>query len=137
MTEILLVIWRSEGQFRGTVSLRSVMAPDPKITKAFKAMKLLGISENKVKPVLKRLLKLYDKNWELIEGENYRVLADAIFEEEDNKVHYLSLPITVWFVIFILLASSFRILFLLCLSNHVSFVFTEIRCQNRRNLKLL
>ncbi|KAH9785192.1 putative inactive histone-lysine N-methyltransferase SUVR2 [Citrus sinensis] len=62
------------------------MAPDPKITKAFKAMKLLGISENKVKPVLKRLLKLYDKNWELIEGENYRVLADAIFEEEDNKV---------------------------------------------------
>lgn len=113
------------------------MAPDPKITKAFKAMKLLGISENKVKPVLKRLLKLYDKNWELIEGENYRVLADAIFEEEDNKVHYLSLPITVWFVIIILLSSSFRILFLVCLSNHVSFLFTEIRCQNRRNLKLL
>lgn len=101
------------------------MAPDPKITKAFKAMKLLGISENKVKPVLKRLLKLYDKNWELIEGENYRVLADAIFEEEENKVHYLYFSITVWFVMFISLSSSFPILFLLCLSNSVSFIFMK------------
>jgi len=48
----------------------------------------LGIHESKVKPVLKKLLKLYDKNWELIEEESYRALADAIFEEEENKVYF-------------------------------------------------
>lgn len=48
------------------------------------AMKALGISEKKVKPVLKNLLNVYDKNWDLIEAENYRVLADTIFEEEDR-----------------------------------------------------
>lgn len=64
------------------------MAPNPRIGKAFRAMKDIGISDDKVKPVLKKLLKLYDKNWELIESENYRVLADAIFDEEDTtKVH--------------------------------------------------
>lgn len=66
------------------------MAPNPKISKAFRAMKDIGISEDKTKPVLKKLLKLYDKNWELIEEENYRVLADAIFDEEDSKVHSFS-----------------------------------------------
>jgi hypothetical protein len=45
----------------------SGMAPHPKVVKAFMAMKSLGISANKVKPFLKRLLKLYDRNWELIE----------------------------------------------------------------------
>ncbi|XP_022758512.1 probable inactive histone-lysine N-methyltransferase SUVR2 isoform X2 [Durio zibethinus] len=62
------------------------MAPNPRIVRAFRSMKEIGISEEKVKPVLKKLLKLYDKNWELIESENYRVLADAIFDEEDSKV---------------------------------------------------
>ncbi|XP_044493548.1 probable inactive histone-lysine N-methyltransferase SUVR2 isoform X2 [Mangifera indica] len=62
------------------------MAPDPRVLKAFKAMKAIGISENKAKPVLKKLLKLYERNWELIEEENYRALADAIFEEEDAMV---------------------------------------------------
>ncbi|CAK9149972.1 unnamed protein product [Ilex paraguariensis] len=57
--------------------------PNPRVAKAFRAMKGLGISEEKVKPVLKKLLKLYDKNWELIEEENYRVLADLIFETEE------------------------------------------------------
>lgn len=61
------------------------MAP-PRVSKAFRAMRDIGISEDKTKPVLKKLLKLYDKNWELIEEENYRVLADAIFDEEDSKV---------------------------------------------------
>ncbi|PON66828.1 Histone-lysine N-methyltransferase SUVR4/SUVR1/SUVR [Trema orientale] len=60
------------------------MAPNPRVTAAFRAMRALGISEAKVKPVLKKLLKLYEKNWELIEEENYRALADAIFEEEDD-----------------------------------------------------
>ncbi|PIN05360.1 Histone-lysine N-methyltransferase [Handroanthus impetiginosus] len=56
-----------------------------KVANAFRAMKSLGISEDKVKPVLKNLLKLYDKNWELIEEENYRALADAIFEREEAE----------------------------------------------------
>lgn len=62
------------------------MAPNPRVTAAFRAMKGIGITEEKVKPVLKNLLKLYDKNWEPIEAENYRVLADAIFDEEDKNV---------------------------------------------------
>ncbi|XP_017981247.1 PREDICTED: probable inactive histone-lysine N-methyltransferase SUVR2 isoform X4 [Theobroma cacao] len=62
------------------------MAPNPRVVQAFRSMKEIGITEEKVKPVLKKLLKVYDKNWELIAAENYRVLADAIFEEEDNKV---------------------------------------------------
>ncbi|XP_028094415.1 probable inactive histone-lysine N-methyltransferase SUVR2 isoform X2 [Camellia sinensis] len=62
------------------------MAPNPRVAKAFRAMKVLGISEEKVKPILKNLLKLYDKNWELIEEENYRALADAIFDQEEAQV---------------------------------------------------
>ncbi|KAK4366161.1 hypothetical protein RND71_014041 [Anisodus tanguticus] len=61
------------------------MPPDPRVRKAFRAMKNIGISEVKVKPVLKSLIKLYDKNWELIEEENYRALADAIFEKEEAE----------------------------------------------------
>ncbi|CAK9183570.1 unnamed protein product [Ilex paraguariensis] len=60
--------------------------PNPRVAKAFHAMRDLGISEEKVKPVLKKLLKLYDKNWELIEEENYRALADNIFETEEAEV---------------------------------------------------
>ncbi|XP_048137905.1 probable inactive histone-lysine N-methyltransferase SUVR2 isoform X3 [Rhodamnia argentea] len=62
------------------------MAPNPRVKAAFMAMRDIGISEDKLKPVLKKLLKVYDKKWELIEEENYRVLADAIFDEEDDKV---------------------------------------------------
>ncbi|XP_043704356.1 probable inactive histone-lysine N-methyltransferase SUVR2 isoform X2 [Telopea speciosissima] len=61
------------------------MAPNPRVAKAFAAMKAIGIPEETVKPVLKNLLRLYDKNWELIEEENYRALADAIFEYEESK----------------------------------------------------
>ncbi|XP_028758274.1 probable inactive histone-lysine N-methyltransferase SUVR2 isoform X1 [Neltuma alba] len=62
------------------------MAPNPRVTAAYRAMTVLGIKEVKVKPVLKQLLKLYDKNWELIEQENYRALADAIFEQEEKEL---------------------------------------------------
>ncbi|XP_019440971.1 PREDICTED: probable inactive histone-lysine N-methyltransferase SUVR2 [Lupinus angustifolius] len=62
------------------------MAPNPKVVAAFRAMSALGITESQVKPVLKKLLKLYDKNWELIEEENYRALADAIFEAAEHPV---------------------------------------------------
>ncbi|XP_021734828.1 probable inactive histone-lysine N-methyltransferase SUVR2 [Chenopodium quinoa] len=58
---------------------------NPKVGKAFHAMRSLGISPETVKPVLKQLLKLYDKNWEFIEAENYRALVDAIFEYEEKK----------------------------------------------------
>ncbi|WCJ38202.1 Histone-lysine N-methyltransferase SUVR4 [Euphorbia peplus] len=61
------------------------MAPNPRVKAAFRAMTALGINEAQVKPVLKRLLKLYDKNWELIEEENYRVLLDAIFDDDEPK----------------------------------------------------
>ncbi|CAH1431877.1 unnamed protein product [Lactuca virosa] len=61
------------------------MAPNIRVAKAFRAMKDLGIPEEKTKPVLKRLLKLYDKNWELIEEENYRALADAIFDSQESE----------------------------------------------------
>lgn len=57
-----------------------------RVANAFRAMKGIGIPEAKVKPVLRSLLKLYDKNWELIEEENYRALADAIFEREEAEV---------------------------------------------------
>ncbi|XP_057507370.1 probable inactive histone-lysine N-methyltransferase SUVR2 isoform X2 [Actinidia eriantha] len=61
------------------------MAPNARVVRAFRAMKVLGIPEEKVKPVLKDLLKLYEKNWELIEEENYRALADAIFDQEETQ----------------------------------------------------
>lgn len=62
------------------------MAPNIKISKAYKAMKALGYTSQIVKPVLKNLLDLYDKNWELIEDEQYKVLLDAIIESEEHKV---------------------------------------------------
>lgn len=58
-----------------------------KVANAFRAMKSIGISEDKVKPVLKSLLKLFDKNWTLIEEGNYRALADAIFERDELEVN--------------------------------------------------
>lgn len=58
---------------------------DPKISEAFNAMECLGISPDVVRPVLKHLFKLYGGSWELIEEDNYRTLADAIFESFDDK----------------------------------------------------
>ncbi|KAL8193604.1 hypothetical protein R6Q57_026739 [Mikania cordata] len=58
---------------------------ETKVRKAISAMKGLGISPEVVKPVLKNLLQLYDGNWELIEEDKYRTLADAIFESLDDK----------------------------------------------------
>ncbi|VVB07174.1 unnamed protein product [Arabis nemorensis] len=62
------------------------MAPNAHVKKAFIAMKALGIQDAQIKPVLKKLLALYDKNWELIAEDNYRALADAIFEEQDTEM---------------------------------------------------
>lgn len=65
------------------------MAPNTHVKRAFKAMNDLGITDAQVKPVLKNLLILYDKNWELIAEDNYRALADAIFDSQESHV---SLP---------------------------------------------
>lgn len=59
---------------------------DPRVRKAFDAMWELGISAQTVKPVLKHLLKLYNKDWKLIEADNYHTLVEAIYELEDDKV---------------------------------------------------
>lgn len=59
---------------------------EQRIAKACGAMRTLGLSAETVKPVLKKLLKLYNKNWVLIEEDNYRTLADAIFEFADDKI---------------------------------------------------
>ncbi|KAK3032831.1 hypothetical protein RJ639_037008, partial [Escallonia herrerae] len=61
------------------------MEPNQRGSKAFSAMKKLGVPKDTVKRVLKKLLKLYGNNWELIEEDNYRTLADAIFEEAEDK----------------------------------------------------
>lgn len=64
------------------------MAPNSKsrVTKAFEAMKVFGYSETVVKPVLRNLLNLYNKNWKLIEDENYSVLLESIIDSEESKV---------------------------------------------------
>lgn len=62
------------------------MAPSNHVKRAFKAMNDLGIADAQVKPVLKNLLQLYDRNWELIAEDNYRALADAIFDSQDSQV---------------------------------------------------
>ncbi|MBA0755713.1 hypothetical protein Gogos_022069 [Gossypium gossypioides] len=41
------------------------MTPNPRVVQVFRMMKEIGISEEKVELVLKKLLKLYDKDWEL------------------------------------------------------------------------
>ncbi|CAF1988366.1 hypothetical protein HID58_076028 [Brassica napus] len=61
------------------------MAPNAHIKKAITAMKALGIEEAQIKPVLKNLLVLYDKKWDLIAEDNYRALADAIFETQETQ----------------------------------------------------
>lgn len=77
------------------------MPTNPRVAKAFRTMKDIGISEEKVKPVLKSLLKLYDKNWALIEEENYRALADAIFEKEEAEVQSILLFFNLSFLLFL------------------------------------
>jgi hypothetical protein len=86
------------------------MSRNPQVRKAFAAMAAIGISEEQVKPVLKNLLRLYDKDWSLIEAEEYRALADAIFEAEDAKVDiYIYI-----YICFFLLQGIFHLHFCVC-----------------------
>ncbi|CAH2038977.1 unnamed protein product [Thlaspi arvense] len=59
------------------------MAPNPHIKKACNAMKILGIQQAKVRPVLRKLRKTYDDNWDFIEDDNYSVLIEAILAPDD------------------------------------------------------
>ncbi|XP_031502518.1 probable inactive histone-lysine N-methyltransferase SUVR2 isoform X2 [Nymphaea colorata] len=61
------------------------MAPHSRFNSAVQAMRDIGIPSKTVKPVLRKLLELYDDNWALIEEESYRALADAIFEQQDSQ----------------------------------------------------
>jgi len=69
------------------------MAPNPRVNKAFSFMKALGISDKDVKPVLIKLFRVYEGNWELIEDDNYHTLVDAYFDFEKDKV-----PLSSFFV---------------------------------------
>ncbi|KAG0454221.1 hypothetical protein HPP92_025525 [Vanilla planifolia] len=63
------------------------MAPSAQVQRAqaaVKAMKLIGFDEGVAKKVLKKLLKVYDNNWEYIEAENYRLLADTILDDQES-----------------------------------------------------
>ncbi|XP_020593655.1 probable inactive histone-lysine N-methyltransferase SUVR2 isoform X6 [Phalaenopsis equestris] len=63
------------------------MAPSAQTQRALsavKAMKLIGFDQAKAKTVLKKLLKVYENNWEYIEAENYRLLADSILDDEES-----------------------------------------------------
>lgn len=55
---------------------------EQRVIPAVDAMKTIGIAPQVTRSALKRLLKAYDGNWEYIEEENYRLLADAIFESQ-------------------------------------------------------
>ncbi|KAF9588899.1 hypothetical protein IFM89_016862 [Coptis chinensis] len=70
---------------RNHSKIGNIMAPKKWISEAVSAMKAIGIPEEDVTPVLKKLLKEYKTHWKLVEVENYRVLADAIFEDQENK----------------------------------------------------
>ncbi|XP_028555664.1 probable inactive histone-lysine N-methyltransferase SUVR1 isoform X1 [Dendrobium catenatum] len=63
------------------------MAPSAQLQRAqaaVKAMKLIGFDQAKAKAVLKKLLKVYENNWEYIEAENYRLLADSILDDQES-----------------------------------------------------
>lgn len=49
-------------------------------------MEVFGYTEEIVKPVLRNLLNLYNKNWKLIEDENYSALLESIIDSEESKV---------------------------------------------------
>nr|CAD1844181.1 unnamed protein product [Ananas comosus var. bracteatus] len=81
------------GQIGGELfgSLPAMAPPKEKIAAAIRAMKAIGIPKHTVKPVLKNLLIVYENNWEYIEAENFRVLADAVLDLQESKVHTISL----------------------------------------------
>ncbi|CAA7015369.1 unnamed protein product [Microthlaspi erraticum] len=57
--------------------------PDPRIKKAVEAMKALGYTEGRVRPVLGQLRKIYDNNWDFIEEGGYLVLINALLPQDE------------------------------------------------------
>ncbi|KAL6219137.1 hypothetical protein ACLB2K_012343 [Fragaria x ananassa] len=55
------------------------------IANAFKAAKALRICTDEIRPVIRHLYKVFPKNWEHVEADNYRVLFDTYFEMKENK----------------------------------------------------
>ncbi|KAF3777883.1 hypothetical protein EJ110_NYTH44810 [Nymphaea thermarum] len=72
------------------------MAPHSWFKSAVQAMRDIGIPSKTVKPVLRKLLELYDDNWPLIVEESYRALADAIFEQQDSQMPMHSFRVIVF-----------------------------------------
>ncbi|KAI6668779.1 hypothetical protein NL676_007184 [Syzygium grande] len=66
------------------------MAPNPKVKAAFAAMRAIGISEDKVKPVLKKLLKLYEKK---LRCKSEKSAADEDDLEEEAQMHEVERPL--------------------------------------------
>ncbi|BFI30877.1 protein MpSUVR1 [Marchantia polymorpha subsp. ruderalis] len=54
--------------------------------RAFEAMEELGLDRKSINPILRELLKVYNNEWSYIEAENYRLLADQAFEQQEAVV---------------------------------------------------
>ncbi|XP_020160631.1 probable inactive histone-lysine N-methyltransferase SUVR1 [Aegilops tauschii subsp. strangulata] len=59
---------------------------------ALAAMKKLGFGRKHATPVLKRLFRLFDRQWEPIEEDSYRALAEAILDDQLLQLHPQSQP---------------------------------------------
>ncbi|KAF6144451.1 hypothetical protein GIB67_024678 [Kingdonia uniflora] len=65
----------------------SAMTNNQKASMAFKVMEEIGFSKEIVKPILKELWNVYDGNWQLIEEDNFQVLADAVLDYVEKKTN--------------------------------------------------
>ncbi|GAV83001.1 SET domain-containing protein/Pre-SET domain-containing protein/WIYLD domain-containing protein [Cephalotus follicularis] len=61
------------------------MAISERVKKALSVTSALGIPDNEVKPVLKQLYEVFERNWEHIEANNYQALLDRYFEYKENQ----------------------------------------------------
>ncbi|XP_026421240.1 probable inactive histone-lysine N-methyltransferase SUVR2 isoform X1 [Papaver somniferum] len=66
-------------------NISTTMVPNQKEVDAIRAMTEIGLPDKAVRTRLKELLKMYADDWSHIERENYRALADYIFECEEHK----------------------------------------------------
>ncbi|CAN6232493.1 unnamed protein product [Urochloa humidicola] len=58
---------------------------EERFSDAVKSMTDIGFQKEKVVEVLEKLLETYDDNWEHIEADNYSVLVDLIFADDDSN----------------------------------------------------
>ncbi|CAM6036893.1 unnamed protein product [Sphagnum compactum] len=63
-----------------------------RMTKALDTMLLeLQVPRQIVSPILRKLLQTYENEWDHIEADGYRVLADAIFQHQEQMVYTMHL----------------------------------------------